>query len=303
MENLVSKLKKANLSDMSVKLYSQNIQRLNKDFKNLNFLKKKNEVLDKISEFKPNTQRNYLISIVAALGANGEKDTKVYKDYHELMMNLNKSLRSEESKHEKTATQRANWMEWDSIMARREELKQKVEAITTGKKQLSEFNYNQLLNYLILCLYTMISPRRNNDFTNCFIVKKWTENMDDKKNYLDLTGKKFIFNVYKTSKTQGTCVIDIPDELMTVIKLYLNFHPSYTSNSPNVRFLVNYEGNSLPINGITLRLNTAIGGKIGCSMLRHIYLTHKFGNVSQEMEQTAENMGHSTNMQKEYIKK
>ena len=35
------------------------------------------------------------------------------------------------------------------------------------------------------------------------IVKKWNTNKDDKLNYLDLDDKQFIFNQFKTKKTEG----------------------------------------------------------------------------------------------------
>ena len=38
-------------------------------------------------------------------------------------------------------------------------------------------------------------------------------------------------------------------------------------------------------------------------MLRHIYLTNKYGDDINEMKKDAEAMGHSTTEQKEYIKK
>jgi hypothetical protein len=38
-------------------------------------------------------------------------------------------------------------------------------------------------------------------------------------------------------------------------------------------------------------------------MLRHIYLTGKYGGVMAQQQKDASNMAHSTNMQHDYIKK
>jgi len=42
--------------------------------------------------------------------------------------------------------------------------------------------------------------------------------------------------------------------------------------------------------------------KIGSSLLRHIYLTDKYGDKLKEQKKSAENMAHSLKTQKEYIK-
>lgn len=57
------------------------------------------------------------------------------------------------------------------------------------------------------------------------------------------------------------------------------------------------------VNSITRILNKVFGKKVGSSMLRHIYLSSKYGNVSKEMKEDAKIMGHSTEVQKNtYIK-
>jgi hypothetical protein len=58
------------------------------------------------------------------------------------------------------------------------------------------------------------------------------------------------------------------------------------------------------INSITRILNKLFNPKkVGSSMLRHIYLTEKYGDKLNELEDDAEAMGTSTNMaQSTYIK-
>jgi hypothetical protein len=65
---------------------------------------------------------------------------------------------------------------------------------------------------------------------------------------------------------------------------------------------VGYDGKALTaVNVITRLLNKTFGKKVGSSMLRHIYLTDKYKNVLEEQKKDAEDMGHSTGEQKEYI--
>jgi hypothetical protein len=46
-----------------------------------------------------------------------------------------------------------------------------------------------------------------------------------------------------------------------------------------------------------------LGKGVGSSALRHIYLTHKYGDVEKEQQKDAAAMAHSVNQQKEYILK
>jgi hypothetical protein len=61
-----------------------------------------------------------------------------------------------------------------------------------------------------------------------------------------------------------------------------------------MRFLVNADGSALAsVNSITRILNKVFGKHIGSSMLRHIYITHKYGDTKKEMEKDAAAMGHT----------
>ena len=46
-----------------------------------------------------------------------------------------------------------------------------------------------------------------------------------------------------------------------------------------------------------------LGKNISTDLLRHIYLTEKYGKVQEEMKTDSEAMGHSTTEQALYIKK
>ena len=75
---------------------------------------------------------------------------------------------------------------------------------------------------MVLLLYNMHAPRRNLDYS----LMKISNNMsDDKFNYLDMDKKQFIFNNYKTQGKYNSAVVNIEDELMQVISLYLSNHP------------------------------------------------------------------------------
>ena len=50
-------------------------------------------------------------------------------------------------------------------------------------------------------------------------------------------------------------------------------------------------------------LNKIFDKAIGSSMLRHIFLTDKYGETLDKQKEDAKNMAHSEGQQKDYIKK
>jgi hypothetical protein len=69
------------------------------------------------------------------------------------------------------------------------------------------------------------------------------------------------------------------------------------------QFLVHYDGSPfIAINSITRVLNRIFGKNVGSSMLRHIYLSSKYGDVKNEQAKDSKAMSHSIGMQKDYIK-
>lgn len=308
-EKLREELEKKNLSQSSIKNYIRNVEILNdeKELKNLNFLSKKEEVENKLSKKKLNTQRSYYISIVALLQTQPNKK-KLYDYYHEKMMTLNKDIREEANKHNKTETQQKNWLEWDDIETKLNELK---DEILTFKKEINKKQYSKLLKFIVLSLYTLQPPRRNLDYQLMDIVKNKYPKTEEK-NYLVHDDNEFVFRRYKTAKSElkkkeEELKISISPELMKNINIYLKYHPllkgKKITNTP-IPFLVNYEGETLKhVNSITYILNGIFKKNLASSMLRHIYLSSKYSNQIDEMADDSKKMSHSTSTQKEYIKK
>jgi integrase len=299
MENITEKLKEKGLSETSIKLYIRNLEKLNDDkpIKNLNFLKKTDKIIEKLKDKKPNTQRSYLISIVSILDCLYDNNSKLYKDYHALMLGKNNEIKDNNKPGEMSQTQEKNWKQWDEILKDFNELFDKVKSYKG--KYLNKNQYNNLLNLLVSSLYIYQEPRRNQDYQKMMKIKKYNDKLPDDVNYID--NDEFIFNVYKTSKKYGQKKIKINDELKPILNLYFK----YSGNPKNkpTPFLVDFEKEPLgAVNSITRILNKVFNKKIGSSMLRHIYLTHKFGKDVDEMKKTAENMGHTTETQKDYIK-
>ena len=205
---------------------------------------------------------------------------------------------NEKPKHEKSEKQEKNWMSWDDVLNVYNDLKNNLKF----SKNITEEQYNKLLEYVILSLYIYIPPRRNQDYMICAFTKKKPTNKDI--NYIDLKNGQIIFNVYKTSKKDGQLIININDDLDNVFKLYLRYHPLKKLLAvQDIPFLVNYDGKPLlNDNSITRILNKIFKKNIGSSMLRHIYLSSKYKNVIKEQEKDSKLMSHNLLTQKDYIK-
>jgi hypothetical protein len=130
---------------------------------------------------------------------------------------------------------------------------------------------------------------------------------DIKFNYLDIKNKKFIFNNYKTSGTYHTIEIQIPNELMEVINLYIKIHPlkNKMKNKKYDFFLImNGERKPFSSDNMSKRLHKIFGKKVGCSLLRNIFLTDKYSNTIKGLENDVKIMGTSVGTaMKNYIKK
>lgn len=305
--SLMEKLKSKKLSDSSINYYLRNLRKLNgnKEIKNLAFLDGKENIDKFLENYKPNTQRNYYITIVSVLSVFPNKK-KLYSFYREKMDAMNKNLKIEEGNNDKSDTQKKNWIDQKEIDDVYNKLKNDVDKFK-NEKEISKKKYNTLLRYVVLSLYTLVPPRRNKDYQDCYLIKGIPEKeIDDEKNYVDMTNKKFIFNDYKTKKSDGEQIIDIPNDLFNILKIYVKFHPliELNENTFDVPFLVDEEGIPFPnINSMTILLNKIFKKKIGCSMLRHMYLSNKYGDVLDEMKDDSQKMAHSLSMQKDYIKK
>jgi len=286
---------KPDISATSRKLYLYNLTKLNggKSVNNLKFLSNA-DLLDKINEAKPNTRRTYLISVVSALKDRPEaKFKKLYAKFYEHLVNLNKELKDNT---EKTPKVKENWMEQGDVKEIQSSLQEIIPKIQ-NKKKISPEEYDELLKLVVLSLYTLQAPRRNKDYVDMSIVKKVPADTDH--NYLDISEWKWVFNNYKTQKKYQQKIVDVPTELQDILKVYLKFHPDakeLKKKTPEKasHFLMKADGTGITTStDMTRLLNKIFGKKIGCSMLRSIFLTDKYGKMAEEMKDDTSAMGTS----------
>lgn len=272
-----------------------------KPFKNLSFLKKTEDIEKLVEPYADNTKRAMYASIVSVLSLM--KDKSGFKKPFLFYSDKIKRKEEPETTIKTERQQKQNWLSWAEIQKVKEGL-----AVSPTTKTIDGTQYEKLLHYLVLALYTDLPPRRNLDYLEMYIVKKYTDSLPKDKNYLDLSTKHFFFCKYKTAKKYGTQSIAIPEQLWTVIQSYLKYHHVWKvvkNRKEPVKLLVNYDGSAInSINSITRILHKIFGktNRISSSALRHIYITDKYGDDLKEREEDALKMGHDLSTQKEYIK-
>lgn len=325
-DKVIADLKEKGLADSSIALYVRALQKLNNDkpLANLSFLSKMENVMEQISKYKPNTQRSVLISIVSVLNSvKGlpKSVTKTTNKYYEILKTIKRKADEATALNEKTDAQKENWLSWDEVESKMSAL---VKNATDDGKSLSSMN--KLIDALVLGLYVYMKPRRNKDYIDMIVVQN-EESVPagaGDSNLLVLSKKEFVFKNYKTASTYGEQRFAIPEPLFDIIIRYLSARGVMSQLEPRVAkrgklservkmpktapanviipFLVQPNGKVFNQNGITRILNRIFGGKVGSSMLRHIYLSGKYGNILTEQKKDAEEMAHSVNTQKDYIK-
>ena len=283
MESMKQKLmQEKKITESSAKQYLRSLVIANckQPFSSISFLNKKKKIDECLSPYKPNTQKSIVTAIVSVLKVYG--NDKLYKYYYDKLASYNQPV-----SHEKTETQKDNWIEWEEVEKIRDELHSKMNT------------HEARLKYFVLCLYTKMQPRRNLDYLVMHVVPKNKAGLSKEKNYLLLKENKFVFNRYKTTGHYGQQIIDVPEELRTCIDEYLQHHP--LKGQAEYPLLVNALGKSFETSGaITRLLNSIFHKKVGASLLRHIYLSNKYD--VKAMQEDSEIMAHSMNQQRDYLR-
>ena len=306
MEDLNELFTAKNITESSKKLYLANLTRLNGGpIKNLKFLNDVEAIQEKLKKYKPNTQRSYIISIVSLMKSLKEKQkkyAKLYDSYYAILDTMNKSLKDNT---EKTEKEEKEWIGQDAVKEKFETNMKLLEELKDKKKLTSE-EYEKLLHLVVLSLFVLQKPRRNKDYQDAYIVKKYKPELGTDKNYLDLFKNEFHFNNYKTQGTYKTQTCEANPLLREIIDFYLRFHPLKAKlREGPIPLLVDEKGEPFTQNNsLTRMLYKIFGSKIGSSMLRKLYLTDKYADVMKEMKADTEAMGTSTGTaQTNYIKK
>lgn len=282
--------KRPNLSASSLTTYTSILKNLyhkvfGKEEINFDKFDETNHILNFLKDI-PSNKRKTILSALVIITDN--------KQYRNLMMEDVKDYNTEIHKQEKTPEQQASWVSTEDVKQLWEELKRDAELIYK-KKSLKPADLQQIQSFIIMSLLggVFIPPRRSKDFVDFFI-----KDVPKDKNYLDKN--KMYFNSYKTAKTYGEQIVDIPKPLQLILKKWISVNPTRT---------LLFDSNMNPLSSVKLnqRINKLFDGrKISVNQMRHTYLTNKFGHTIEQkkaIDNTMSEMGSSANMLDTYVKK
>lgn len=251
------------------------------------------------------TRRNICSSVIIILKSNihtnkfttksKERYTKVLKKYEEYYKLLSEQQQNVYIENEKNTKEETNWVTIEFIHELIKKLKDQIQKFKGTPR-----NYCDIYQmYLVLNLYTMLPPLRN-DYANMKLISTKTEqNYETIYNYINLETHEIILLDYKTNKTYGLKTIEIPKELLEIIRDYLKVKKecNYINEETNTFLLINTKlGTRMTKNGLTKYLNRIFyPKKVSTTILRKVFVSEKYPVVhsKKERENDAYIMGHS----------
>jgi hypothetical protein len=295
----IIKENRPNISLSSIKTYLSNIKSIakaiNQPINSVDDIVKHYEHIFKyLEDQKLNVRKTKLSAFIVALdkgkGKNDETIDKILIKFRKQITEDGATYEKEENKQELTDSQKENFIPWDDVMKIYNNLKTEAEPLLKLER-LTLNQFKKLQNYILLSLYILIPPRRSLDYAD-FKIRNIKEGAGGD-NYMTIkkSGRKkvpiFVFNRYKNSSRLGPQEIEIPLSLKNLVSKWID-------KNPYEYLIVNGKGNHITQSKINDMLNDIFGKRIGSSMLRHIYLTKKYGDVDlAEMKETTEAMGSS----------
>jgi hypothetical protein len=288
---IVEQIKKnrPNLSDSSLKTY---VSLLSSLYRKQDTVEEPETVFndyDKIIKYlhdKPETSRKTSLSALFVL-------TQL-EPYKKLMLQ-DCAVSNKHNKEQKmNVKQKDNWISTQELQNIYGGYMATINLMVKGKIPINEFTIINFILFALLSGASKVPPRRSLDYSELMIDKydKKTDNFFD--------GKIMVFNKYKTKKFFGQQTFELKKQadprffkiLLWWVKMNKTPYLLYSTN-----------GNKLTPPQITRMLNKITGRAVSTNMLRHIYITDRYGKANEEQKKVAEQMSHSITTQAEYIKR
>ena len=296
--------KKPNLSLKSIDNYVSNLRRLGQRvfgseydvdsfYDKLYTRKGSKQVLEWLNQNVSNvsTRKTHLAALVSACPEKTEEQKRCCQMYRLHMIDNIEDYNDEIKTQQKSDKQRKSWKSWEEILKIYTEYGKSVQYLW-GKSSLTTQEYKRLQQFVLASLYVLISPRRIQDYQHLRFTK------DEDENYIQ--GKTLVFNKFKTSRNYGSQKVKIPSSLQTILK-------KWRLRNKDKTYVITSQESDVPLTQptLTMMLQKVFGSGISVNMLRHIYISDvvlKDVPDLSELEQKAENMGHSLGQQMLYKK-
>ena len=289
------------LKTNTVKQYVINLKKLQKiyDTDNYDFLKKPEDVMDKLSDLHYLSQRNILNAVVVLLMAlnSDEKYDKLLEQYGSLRDGLNDKYSDEQKSGIISDKQSKNFATTEEVFTMINKMADELKPLKKKSSDDITKKEMQLLQAFVLFNIYARMPFRNDVAGMEAIQKraynKLSEEEKKAKNFLvvEKGGLFFVLNKYKTAKKYEELDLPIEDPtLKKILRYYLKM------NGMGVLFKTS-TGKALTrieLSKVLLKYSQKYMGKsISTTLLRKIYLSSKYGNMKEELEKDNKVMGHS----------
>ena len=299
-----------NLKPNTVKQYEVQLRKLQQlfDTEGWDFLNNIDSVKEKLSDRHYTTQRNYYNSIIVLLMAlNHDKEyNDLIKEYVTIRDSLNEKYVEQQSTGKISEKQKNNFVDLCEIQKMLSQMENEIKKERIKKKENITKNDLELLTGYTIFSFLVRLPTRN-DMAEMQLISKGEFNKltDPKTNYLVREKSKIfiLLTNYKTNKTYGNKLIDIPKDLEKILRMYIKLTKT---NNGDVVFK-NFKGEPINRNAISqLLIKTSkhyLDKSISSTMMRKIVLSDKFCDTNKEKKQMAEITGHDVStMDSVYIK-
>ena len=245
----------------------------------------------KVLDFLKDTPSNKRKTILASLVVFTEGNEKSADQYRKQMLDDKGKYDDEQKDQKMTDSQRENWVSQDEVKKLYDQMDKELRPMLSRDK-LSERQFQDLQNFVILALYHLQAPRRLKDYTEMKL-----RSVDEEKDNF-VKANNLVFNVYKTAKTHGKETIAMNPKLKFILTKWKNLNP-------NEYMLVGLTGKKLSSSQLQQRLNQILGKRASVNILRHSFLSEKYKDLPavRELEKRAEEMGHSVEQALLYVKK
>ncbi len=304
----------------SCRVYSSNLHRIHREFlpkttwaHNMKWLHENaDKLLAKLKKVENiHSQRNLLAA--AIVGLELANNTKKKASYVKQIGVLNSKFRERATSGEMSEKQLAKFVNWKSILKLRRLL---TRTVNLGKyysrKKLSKMEFVTMQQNLVLHLYSLLPPVRN-DWSDVRFLSEadWEElSTDEKKSSNNLVlargGYRIYWARYKTVKKHGVLMQVIPKALQSLLKKHIKFLRLHFPD--NEYLILSRTGEPLTRNGLTKFLQRLFykhfRKKISTSALRSIFLTHRFDKKAlEDQREVAKAMHHTPEVARDFYVK
>jgi len=301
------------LKTNTIKQYTTNLNKLKKmfDTDNYDFLKKPEDVMDKLSDLHYLSQRNILNAVIVLLMAlnDDKKYDELLEEYGKLRDELNNKYNDEQKSGVISDKQSKNFATTEEVFNMINEMADELKPLKKKSNDNITKKEKQLLQaYVLFNIYARMPFR--NDVAGMMSInqaayKKLSDEEKKENNYLVVPSKGnlyFVLNKYKTSKKYEELDLKIEDkDLRKILRYYLKV------NGMGVLFKTSTDKplTRIELSKVLLKYSKKYMNKsISTTLLRKIYLSSKYGDMKEELEKDNKVMGHSKQVALDtYVKK